>query len=203
MNSTTRFTSILTAAALAGLLLAGCTSAPLDLDIPVGIPTETDEPNTPDSTDEPIVDVEELAVGDTLSKDEALALNRDFGSGVRAYELPDGTYVVVAADAPLPPAVQAEVTGEVAGAANSAPSNDTRGISDSIGNAQYETGRYFIAVVPVQSACVDFGPTISSWGVADASRLMTACQSKDEAIAYAQSLIAGKADAAKWELIIS
>jgi hypothetical protein len=202
MFSAHRLTTLIAATTAALVLLAGC-SSPLNLDIAVdtdGTPTVPVEA----VTDEPVVDIATLSSGDKLTKQQALDINRDFTTGVRGYQMADESWVAILKESPLPPAVAAEIAVEVTGLANTAPPGDSSAIRNALGNAQYKTSKAFIAVAPVLTGCPPDRFAGPSWvyGVAISSRLVKVCMTKDEALAFAQSMLAEKADASRWEVIV-
>jgi hypothetical protein len=201
MFSAPRLTTLIAATALA-LLLAGC-AAPLNLDIAVDTDGTATVPVEAVAEEKP-VDVAALATGDRLTEVQALDINRDFTTGVRGYQMADESWVAILKESPLPPAVAAEIAVEVTGLANAAPIGDSSAIRNALGNAQYKTSKAFIAVAPVLTACPPDLFAGSSWvyGVATSSRLVKVCMTKDEAVAFAQSMLAEKADASRWEVIV-
>jgi type IV pilus biogenesis protein CpaD/CtpE len=198
-----RIATLITASAATVALLAGCSAGPLDLDIAVdtdGTPTMPVEA----VTDEPLVDIATLATGDQLTKEQALDINRDFTTGVRGYQMADGSWIAIRKESPLPEAVRAEIAVEVAGLANAAPLGDSREVVNALSNARYNTNRSFVAVGPVKSSCSEggFGPNVWSYGVLTDKTYVEACVSRAEAVAFAENWIANKADAGQWELLL-
>jgi hypothetical protein len=82
----------------ATLFLAGCVAADAD---PAG-------PNPTTSPTAPIVEVPETPVGGVIDAETA----ENLPEGYHGYPMPDGTYVVVAEDEPLPAAVQEKLNAD-------------------------------------------------------------------------------------------
>jgi hypothetical protein len=202
MKSPIKIITLITASAAAVALLAGC-SAPLDLDIAVdtdgtpAVPVEVIEEITAEQL------AADTAAGAALSETAAMDFNRERDLGVRGYQMPDDTWVAVRKDSPLPEPVKAVILTEIAAPVAVQEPGHSMGVTNAIGNAQYETGRRILVVAPIIVACEMWGPNIPAWAVYRASSpVFTSCNSKEEAIAFAQDRIAAEKDPAAWDLII-
>jgi hypothetical protein len=202
MKSATQIAQLATATAISLALLAGCTAAPQDVQ-----PAPTAKPPVPVEVIEEEITAEQLAAdtaaGAALGETVAVDFNRERDLGVRGYQMPDGTWVAVRTDSPLPEPVKAVILTEIAAPVAVLEPGNTLGITDAIGNAQYETGRRILVVAPIIVSCEMWGPNIPAWTVYRASSpVFTSCNSKEEAIAFAQDRIAAEKDPAAWDLII-
>ena len=197
--STTKF--ITTAALAAALIatLAGCGTQSEFLTAPapsVSAPAESEVTEAPaDPTS-----IEGLTAGDTLTDEQARALRRDFSSRNKAFELADGTVILISRDASLPENVKAQVGGDVK-AASEAGSVYNQGIRAALDNAWYETGRKVIAVTQFEMAN---GPGTNGpvWTASSGQNRANPYGSQAEALAAAQAYVAAQPDAAMWDIVM-
>lgn len=187
MNKTTHITATI-AVALSVALIAGCTGAAPEAVTPAGpAPAVSVEP-----TEAPA----EIVVGGTVDEATARELNREFKDTVSAYQLADGTYVVVDREQPLPEEVKADI-GEKVGVNQS----DRQKLWDAITSGQQATGRQIIAVVYTESSCVEFTDAAPTWRASTNSTMIGGCYStQEEAVAYATTFAAEQG--ANWDVVV-
>ncbi len=182
-------TTTLTAAlvlALAGGLVAGCSSNATE----APAPTATATAEAPDQAETPIVEPTPeapapAAVGDVITAEQAEALP----AGQRTYAMADGSLVVIDDAAPLPEAVRAEMIAPIVELVAQFPSDDVdrmgaakSEVSDAI-VATTEHGRTFYVIVSYEA---DAGTFYTALSRDDGKFLFNGVMSKDEAIRLAQ-----------------
>ena len=203
-------TSLVATTLIAALALTGCVQTP-DLEPwPIGVPTA--EPTTEPSEGGEVIDLPENAqAGDTISEELARDLNRDLKDGLRGYELPDGTWVLVKQDEPLPAAVKADAEAKAAAVPvvtgtsvedQTASANNGLGLSD---NLSLLTGKRVVAVVYGTVAFSD-GTTKPAWRAVgsplNADGLFPISTDLNAVVAEAQALIAQQDNPAEWEIVV-
>lgn len=162
-------------------------------------------------TPEPEFDVSTLATGEVISEELARELNRNLGTGVRGYELVDGTFVVVRRNEPFPVAVRVDAEAKAAAIPlvtgtspeeQAASANSGRYLADTL---TFLTGK---RVVVVHYNMVSFmsGSTRLAWRASEAplngQGLYPIGDSRDAVVAEAQALINLEANPSEWEIIV-
>ncbi len=194
---------------VASAALAGCAaSAPVEPwafgEFPSATPVAT-------VTAEPEFDVSTLATGEVISEELARDLNRNLSTGVRGYELADGTFVVVRRYEPFPEAVRVDAEAKAA----AIPLITGTSVDDQRDSAN--SGRYLAdtltfltgkRVVVVHYNMVSFmsGSTRLAWRASEAplngQGLYPIGDNRDAVVAEAQALINLEANPAEWEIIV-
>jgi hypothetical protein len=182
-----------------GLALTGCASATASHTTTAKVTTT--------HTKAPSVNISELKAGDAVDDSTAAAINAKGGSTV-AYKLPNGTYVVIKKDSPLPPAVQANVNSIANAAPNSTGQNDSganvntaHGLQSSIG---FSTGKS-VAVLQYGSHTEASGAVVIGWiGIAsfyNGQNLAPISTSEATVRADLEAEIAKQSDPASWIIV--
>lgn len=129
-----RFVLVPTVALLGALTLAGCGP-------------QSDPAPAPSVTDGQVVD--EVRVGDVVPADVAGRLNATEGQ-LRAYEMSDGTYVVVDSAVPLSGTVRLDMESQLAEVPVASGPEDSQAVSEALGDFVFrknaETGRIVVVV---------------------------------------------------------
>ena len=201
MTKTTTITATLIVA-LSAALISGCTPAGPEVIRPTApAPTVTAEP-TEEPTEAP-EEPAEIVVGGTVDEDTARELNREFKDTVSAYQLSDGSYVVIDREQPLPEPVKAEVGATVDAKADSVASDPVyAGVTDTIKAEQQSTGRKVIAVLQVSVFCTSASETrTTAWKAVTAQGWSECFGGRDAAVAYAQQFVAGQDHPTSWEIV--
>jgi hypothetical protein len=135
MNKKTIGTAGVALAIITALALTGCTAATSHHAVSKTVTNHTAKP---------VVNTAELKAGDAVDDSTAAAINSK-GGDTHAYKLPNGTYVVIKKDEPLPPAVQADVDAVANAAPNVSTVNsdgpntdDAHGVQETI---EFSTGK--------------------------------------------------------------
>lgn len=199
MTKTTTITATLIVA-LSAALISGCTpTAPEAIAPTAPAPTVS---STVEPTAEPTE--AEIVVGGTVDADLAREINRDFKSTTKAYQLSDGSYVVIDREQPLPEPVKADIAADT-----TTPLAATAGdpiaaqTSADVLSAQQLTGRKVIAVVQVTIYCDSASVSkVTNWTTATAQGYGGCLGSKESAIAYAQQFVADQEAPASWDIVI-
>jgi len=185
MNAKTTTLTTALVLALAGGLVAGCSSDATE----APAPTATATVEAPDQAETPVVEPTPEApapavIGDVVTAEEAEALP----AGQRAYAMADGSLVVIDDAAPLPEAVRAEMIAPVVELSAQFPGLDHGELwplQQEIGAAIATTagdGRAFYVIFPYEA---DAGTFYTAFG-RDGMGLFDGVMSKDEAIRLAQ-----------------
>jgi hypothetical protein len=143
-------------------LLAGCAASSNG-----STDTEPTEPAPASSTaapDRPAGDTEEPAAGQDVESGTILdSKPADLPAGLSAYALPDGTYVAVAKDAPLPDAVAVDAQSQMGtriadvGTLGVSPTNPATVVDSAQEYASLlglQTGKKVVIVFPMIGACL-------------------------------------------------
>jgi hypothetical protein len=138
MKKSTIGTAGVAVAIITALALTGCTAA-------TNAKTSTHRSTvSPAHPAKPAINIAELKAGDAVDDSTAAAINSK-GGDTHAYKLPNGTYIVVKKDSPLPAAVQANVNAVAnAGANTNAVNSDgvntdaAHGVQETI---EFSTGK--------------------------------------------------------------
>ncbi|WP_439565805.1 hypothetical protein [Microcella sp.] len=167
--------------------------------------------STEPTADQDAVDPTTLEAGDTIDEELARELNRDITDGLRGYELPDGTFMVVRPNEPLPPAVRADAEAKAAAlpvVTGTSVEEQTASASNGLNLAStlsFLTGKRIVAVVYGTVAFTDF--TIRpAWRAAESplneQGLYPIGDDRDAVVAEAQALVAQQSNPAEWEIIV-
>ncbi len=201
-------TSLLAATVAAALTVTGCVQVP-DLE-PWAFATPEPAASAVEDGDEG-VDLSSLAAGDTIPEDLARDLNRDLQDGLRGYELPDGTFMVVKPNEPLPAAVRADAEAKAAAVpvvTGTAPEDygaSAEGGLNLANTLSLLTGKRVVAVVYGVVAFPGFR-TEMAWRAAaaplNADGLYPIGTDLNAVIAEAEALIAQQSNPAEWEIIV-
>lgn len=185
ITKTTTFTALVLAA---GFAMTGCSTDPVTEPVtePTPVVTETVE-STPVVTEPAVVTYQ---TGETVVWDgRASDLGRTLPENQRAYELADGTFVIVDVNEPLPDAVVAQ---EQANA--TAFAENPRG-TNTVAQAERTTGKKVIQVA--------FHPQANGWvTAANPEAIAPPAATKAEAVAIAEAHIAAQENPANWALIV-
>ena len=203
MTKTTTITATLIVA-LSAALISGCTPAGPSVVAPTAPAPTTSSTTKP--TAEPTEAPEaaaEIVVGGTVDEATAREINRDFKSNTKAYQLSDGSYVVIDREQPLPEPVKVEVGTKVDAKADSVASNEVYpGVTDSIKSEQQTTGRKIIAVLNVSVICPpNFDTRVSAWKTVTDRGWSDCYGSRDAAVAGAQAFVASSDSPASWDIV--
>lgn len=201
MTKTTTITATLIVA-LSAALISGCTPAGPEVIRPTApAPTVTAEP-TEEPTEAP-EEPAEIVVGGTVDEDTARELNREFKDTVSAYQLSDGSYVVIDREQPLPEPVKAEVGAKIDATAESVSADPFhRGLTDSISSQQQATGRQIITVIELSIYCENNGDTRTmQWNTVTDRGFNTCLGSREAAIAAAEQFVASQDNPASWDIV--
>ncbi|MGH8953692.1 MAG: hypothetical protein ACRDVF_01630 [Microbacterium sp.] len=183
-----RPTAPIAVAVLATLAVSGCAPAPLPdptfSSQPVEAPVETDAPE-PEQTS-----------GAPISAEEAAEINASWGRVVddRAYQMPDGQFVLIKGGEPLPENVNQAVYGAVAPPTDVAFSThvfnaaNQEAMNAAIEAQEAATGRKAVVVIHGMGASPDGSSGTPMWGVAGGNDDYTGT-SKEEALAAAQKWV--------------
>ena len=174
--------------------LTGC--AALHLDPATSIAPQAEASRTAPSR-EPTPVPQELpafAVGDIVEPAIAEALN-----DVRGYEMPDGKFVLVNANEPLPAAIQDALNNQIATNYDPSSSNLSLKESKALGyQVAGKTGKNILVVGQLITSN-EAGQNYPIWRVADYSdRDLT---TREDAIASAQEIIPSQPDPQRWAII--
>ncbi|WP_285117325.1 hypothetical protein [Leifsonia sp. fls2-241-R2A-40a] len=146
--------------------------------------------------------------GDTVDQKTASEIRRNVDGNLRAYQMPDGTFVVLDRTQPLPAAVKSDLEAK-ATAARIAAGQDfkTADVPGKIlGDLSYQAGRRGILCVQLWSGTVDgtdqpgffWAPALSRQSVVQGQ-----LHSEAECVAAAQAYVASQPDAADWEVLVA
>lgn len=108
-----------------------------------------------------IPSVENVVAGDVVDTEQAVSLNElDAKPGFRAYEMSDGTFVVVDSSVPLPENIVADLQSQV----DALPAED-EALGDFVFAKNIETGRnvVVIAKVPTPAGIEAGAPVVNRW----------------------------------------
>lgn len=201
-------TSLLVATVAAALAMTGCAPT-IDLE-PWALGTPLPAASAVEDGDEGI-DLASLSAGDAIPEDLARELNRDLKDGLRGYELPDGTFVVVKPNEPLPAAVKADAEAKAAAlpVITGTSVDDQRASADGglnlASTLSFLTGKRVVVVVYGTVAFLD-GTTKPAWRAAEAplnsDGVYPSGTDLNAVIAEAQALIAQQSNPAEWEIVV-
>ena len=191
MNTSTR-TGIAATALAVALAITGCTTTG---GVPSPAPTAaTSAPATPVPA----------KVGDTITDGVELA------EGQRAYDLPNGTVIAVAADQPLPKLVMDDIVAKAAATAkwNGQPlANGNNSVHEALGQSEVaanqihnSTGKSVIWINHISSNCVSGAPVRAVFTVSG----MEGCllfDTFDAAMAEANGFVSRQANPAIWIVV--
>lgn len=193
MSTIIRMAEVAIAAAMVAALLTGCTAN----DTQAGEPTTS---RTSERSDSPVEEPTEPPVphvGDLLDPAAAEALN-DARGDARAYPMPDGTYVLINANEPLPPAVAESLNSHVSSLYDPAASRDSfRKIQVYGYQVESATGKSVLPITQLVTSN-DVG-NYTIWRVVGHNDRDLG--SREEAVAYAQSIINAQPDPQVWIIV--
>lgn len=124
--------------------------------------------------------------------------------GQKAYALPDGTNVVVQKDQPLPAVVTASIQSGLNAIIAANPSESSGGVigqqAQKLGGmSSVLTGKQVLVIVPIFGTLANESTPHTGWSVISHKGFDT----KAEAIAYANSLVAASPAPAEWAVIVA
>ncbi|AUG29517.1 MULTISPECIES: hypothetical protein [Microbacterium] len=198
MNATLK--TIALAAFVAGAItLSGCTSPEPTATAPSPTPSATSAAQQPTATPTPSIDLPAgVGNGDPIDASAAEQLNAAARAGGqdRAYQLPDGQWVYLAAGQPLPQPVLDAAATAAASQADGINSSDSEVQGEAINRMLAEvkrqssaTGKGFVIVTRMMSYVDGSGTSEPRWAVNKGSG--GPFSTRDEAIAYAQTQLGG------------
>lgn len=180
--------SVITAA-LALVLLSGCAPEPATSVEPSAAVSATPEPEK----------VENVAVGDALTPEQAKQLNGQRGT-LRPYELADGTFIVIDVKQPLPESVKQEVIASIGASSNS----DLGSFFRATDEQESASGKTLIVVRQVYHGTQYGGETVFGWAAASNASGFPGFDgaSGEEVAAQAQAWADTTRDPAQLEVVI-
>ena len=177
-------------------LLAGCYT---DGTVPTGVSS------TPVEVATPTVEAVEIVAGAVVTDEQAATINRDSADNAKAYQLADGTWVIVVKDQPVPDAVAADGAGKSAatGLADAAHAEGYHKAMQAL-EKRYavETGKRVVHVRYSLEFAAASGRYTMQWTVnqIDDGGL---CGDPDTCIGKANAWISAQPDAANWTVLVS
>lgn len=183
----------LTSLVLAALVLTGCAPDVNDADASAAPSV------TPSSAP--------VEVGDLLTHEASLQLQKDSKGQKRGYPMTDGSYVVVDRFQPLPAAVQADADAKAAKVQAASPvltssGNALAGIQELPGILGGQTGKRVLVVSHMSGFEYDNTP-VEGWFVVGASKDIAGMRSEAPATAAAQEYINQQSDPATWVIVVA
>lgn len=190
--------------ALSAALVSGCTQAAPEATAPTPpAPSVVATIATTEASIEAPTEAE-IVVGGTVDADLARDINRDFKSPTKAYQLKDGSYIIIDREQPLPDSVKDDIGTATSGLlAATAGDPIAAGITTEVRVAQQLTGRKVVAVVQVTIYCDSASiAKVTNWTTATAQGYGGCLGSKESATSYAQQFVGGQDDPASWDIIV-
>ncbi len=204
-------TSLVATTLIAALALTGCVQNP-DLEPwAIGTPPVTEPSGEPTEGGEVIELPENAQAGDTLTAEQAEAVNRNRDDGLKGYELPDGTFVLVVQDEPLPPAVKADAEAKAdalpvsSGTSVEAQSTTYQSGNSLGGQLSISTGKQ---IVVINSGTVVLRDLVTATfgyiahNIKDANGMHPVSTDLGSLIAEVEALISAKPNPAEWEIVV-
>lgn len=204
-------TSLVATTLIAALALTGCVQNP-DLEPwAIGTPPVTEPSGEPTEGGEVIELPENAQAGDTITAEQAEAINRNRDDGLKGYELPDGTFVLVVQDEPLPPAVKADAEAKadalpIASGTSVESQQSTIASNNALGaQLSIATGKQIVVISYGSIALRDLVTVTQAWkasNIKDAQGYYPTSTNLDALIAEVNALIAQQSNPAEWEIVV-
>lgn len=204
---------ILIPSAIAAILIVGAASYTAvsveGAHLPAGKPVATAGAAATPTATPTTAKVANPKAGDKVSKDQAMELRKNVDSALRAYELSNGSYIVVDRTQPLPLTVAADLNIQAAAAQRTAGADlnaSARVATTIVDKANYETGKQTILCTQMYSGYLNStGAAGFFWAPALATKSVVNGQlgSKDECVAAANQYVAAQPDPSMWAVLVA